>query len=58
MEMKSVEYLAERYNYLDSLLKRYEISPALANEYRKIYYEEAKIMYEREIAETKWNTEK
>lgn len=56
--MKSVEYLAERYKYLDTLLKRYEISPALANEYRKIYYEEAIIMYQREMAETKWNTEK
>jgi len=60
MEIKSVEYLAERYKYLDTLLKRYEMSPALANQYRKMYYEEAKIMYEREMAEakTKWNTEK
>ena len=60
MELKSVDYLAERYNYLDTLLKKNEISLVVADEYRKIYYKKAKIMYEQEIAEAeiKWNTKK
>jgi hypothetical protein len=45
----AVEWLAEKYDYVYWMVKRDEISPALAEEWKKHYLEQAKKMFEEQV---------
>jgi hypothetical protein len=45
----AVEWLAEKYDYAYWMVKRDEISPALAEEWKKHYLEQAKEMEKEQI---------
>ena len=45
----AVEWLAEKYDYAYWMVKRDEISPALAEEWKKHYFEQAKEMEKQQI---------
>ena len=45
----AVEWLAEKYNYAYWMVKRDEISPVLAEEWKKHYLEQAKEMEKEQI---------
>ncbi len=59
-----VEWLAEKYDYVYWMVKRDEISPGLAEEWKKHYLEQAKEMEEKQIIEAwvdgviNWDSEK
>jgi hypothetical protein len=53
MKQTAVEWLAEKYDYAYWMLKRDEISPVLAEEWKKHYLEQAKEM-EKEQMEKTW----
>jgi hypothetical protein len=48
----AVEWLAEKYDYAYWMLKRDEISPVLAEEWKKHYLEQAKEMEKQQIIES------
>jgi len=48
-EIRSVEWLAEKYNYITWMRNRDEISPGLADELRKKYLEQAEEIHKQEI---------
>jgi hypothetical protein len=50
----AVEWLAEKYDYAYWMVKRDEISPALAEEWKKHYLEQAKEMEKEQMIEL-WN---
>lgn len=60
----AVEWLAEKYDYVYWMVKRDEISPGLAEEWKKHYLEQAKEMEEKQIIEAwvdgviNWDSEK
>jgi hypothetical protein len=47
----AVEWLSEKYDYAYWMVKRDEISPALAEEWKKHYLEQAKEMEKEQIKE-------
>jgi hypothetical protein len=49
MKQTAVEWLAEKYDYAYWMVKRDEISPALAEEWKKHYLEQAKEMEKEQI---------
>ena len=49
MKQTAVEWLAEKYDYVYWMVKRDEISPGLAEEWKKHYLEQAKEMEEKQI---------
>ena len=51
MKQTAVEWLAEKYDYAYWMVKRDEISPALAEEWKKHYLEQAKEMEKEQIIE-------
>jgi hypothetical protein len=53
MKQTAVEWLAEKYDYAYWMLKRDEISPVLAEEWKKHYLQQAKEM-EKEQMEKTW----
>ena len=52
MKQTAVEWLAEKYDYAYWMVKRDEISPALAEEWKKHYLEQAKEMEKEQIIES------
>ena len=54
MKQTAVEWLSEKYDYAYWMVKRDEISPALAEEWKNHYLEQAKEM-EKEQIENAWN---
>jgi hypothetical protein len=52
MKQTAVEWLAEKYDYAYWMVKRDEISPALAEEWKKHYLEQAKEMEKQQIIES------
>ena len=52
--MTSIEWLAEKYNYVTWMSNRDEISAGMADEWRKHYLEQAKAMENKELKEA-WN---
>ena len=50
----AVEWLAEKYDYAYWMVKRDEISPGLAEEWKKHYLEQAKEMEKEQMIEL-WN---
>lgn len=55
MKQTAVEWLAEKYDYAYWLVKRDEISPALAEEWKKHYLEQAKEMEKEQIINAYWD---
>ena len=51
----AVEWLAEKYDYAYWMLKRDEISPVLAEEWKKHYLEQAKEMEKEQIIYSNYN---
>ena len=51
----AVEWLAEKYDYAYWMLKRDEISPVLAEEWKKHYLEQAKEMEKSQIIDAYWD---
>ena len=51
MKQTAVEWLAEKYDYAYWMVKRDEISPVLAEEWKKHYLEQAKEMEKEQIIE-------
>lgn len=49
MKQTAVEWLAEKYDYAYWMVKRDEISPALAEEWKNHYLEQAKEMEKEQI---------
>jgi hypothetical protein len=49
MKQTAVEWLAEKYDYAYWMVKRDEISPALAEEWKKHYLEQAKEIEKEQI---------
>ncbi len=49
MKQTAVEWLAEKYDYAYWMVKRDEISPGLAEEWKKHYLEQAKEMEKEQI---------
>ena len=49
MKQTAVEWLAEKYDYAYWMVKRDEISPALAEEWKKHYLEQAKEMEKEQM---------
>ena len=49
MKKSAVEWLAEKYNYIEWMLRRDEISPATADEWRFKFLNEAKEMEKKQI---------
>ena len=49
MKETAVEWLAEKYDYAYWMVKRDEISPALAEEWKKHYLKQAKQMEKEQI---------
>jgi Holliday junction resolvase-like predicted endonuclease len=49
MKKSAVEWLAEKYNYIDWMRRRDEISPATADEWRFKFLNEAKEMEKEQI---------
>jgi hypothetical protein len=49
MKQTAVEWLAEKYDYVYWMVKRDEISPGLAEEWKKHYLEQAKEMEKEQI---------
>jgi hypothetical protein len=49
IEQNSVEWLAEKYNYVTWMRNRDEISAGMADEWRKHYLEQAKAKHKDEI---------
>jgi len=55
MKKTAVEWLAEKYDYAYWMVKRDEISPVLAEEWKKHYLEQAKEMEKNQIIDAaKW----
>jgi hypothetical protein len=48
-KLSSIEFLAERYEYINWMLKRDEISQSTAKSWQKNYFNEAMAMHKREI---------
>jgi ferritin-like protein len=51
MKQTAVEWLAEKYDYVYWMVKRDEISPGLAEEWKKHYLEQAKEMENERVTE-------
>jgi hypothetical protein len=51
MKQTAVEWLAEKIDYAYCMVKRDEISPALAEEWKKHYLEQAKEMEKQQIVD-------
>ena len=51
MKQTAVKWLAEKYDYVYWMVKRDEISPALAEEWKKHYLEQAKEMENERVTE-------
>lgn len=49
MKLSSVEFLAERYEYVSWMLKRDEIEIAIAEEWKVKYLQQAKEMHKQEV---------
>jgi hypothetical protein len=49
MKQTAVEWLAEKYDYAYWMVKRNEISPVLAEQWKKHYLEQAKEMEKQQI---------
>ena len=50
-QQTAVEWLAEKYNYVTWMRNRDEISPGMADEWRKHYLDQAKQMEKEQIVE-------
>jgi hypothetical protein len=55
MKQTAVEWLAEKIDYAYCMVKRDEISPALAEEWKKHYLEQAKEMEKQQIIDAYTN---
>ena len=49
MKQAAVEWLAEKYDYVYWMVKRDEISPGLAEEWKKHYLEQANKIFKEQI---------
>lgn len=49
MKLSSVEFLAERYEYVSWMLKRDEIEIAIAEEWKVKYLQQAEEMHKQEV---------
>jgi len=56
MKKSAVEWLAEKYNYIDWMRRRDEISPATADEWRFKFLNEAKEMEKKQIIDMSKNS--
>ena len=57
MKQTAVEWLAEKIDYAYCMVKRDEISPALAEEWKKHYLEQAKEMEKQQIIDAYTNAD-